>query len=137
MREARGGADFRGSSGPAGSGESLAPALGRGGDRSDRTQRFPRQFDKSLSRDRVGLLKISDFRKANENRIAPLDVRRLLARTGTGEGEENGITGGQRVAWWQRHDRPARSTPLDFRDPLVVGRKSHQDKPRIIVALLS
>jgi len=103
----------------------------RSGGSTDRARRLPGQLDEGPARGGVGLVEIGDVGEADEDRVAPPDVGRLLARAGMRESEEDGIPDGERVAGGQSHDRPATPASLDFRDPLFVGRVGVHSRPPI------
>jgi hypothetical protein len=79
-------------------------------------------LNEGLARGGVDQTQVADIGQTDEDRIAPLDVSGLLARTGVREGEEHGVTDRKDLAGRQGHDRPATATALDVRDPLFVRR---------------
>ena len=128
-----------------GSARSAAPMSGRsdatlgdGGRGIDLSQRLPTQLDKGLARGGVGCAEVEDIGQDDEDRIAPLDVCGLLPRTSKRVGEQHGVTGGDRLAVGQGHDRPATATTLDLRDPFFARRESgHQGFPTSVCETIS
>jgi hypothetical protein len=97
--------------------------LGDDGRGDDLSQWLPCQLNKRLARGGVDLAEVEDIRETDENRVAPLDVSGLLPRTSVREGEQHRVTGRDRVAVGQGHDRTATATTLDFGDPLFARRE--------------
>jgi hypothetical protein len=80
-------------------------------------------LNKGLSRSGVGCTEIEDIGQDDKDRIAPLDVFGRLPRTSERVSEQHAVTGSDRLAGGQGHDRPATSTTLDFRNLLFARRE--------------
>jgi hypothetical protein len=92
------------------------------------SQWLPTQLNKGLSRSGVGCAEVEDIGQDDEDRVASLDVFGLLPWTSERVSEQHRVTGRDRFALGQGHDRPATATTLDFGDPLFARREGvHQD----------
>ena len=109
---------------PSGGSHATPGNVGRG---IDLSQWLPTQLNKGLARGGVGCAEVEDIGQDDEDRIAPLDVFGRLPRTSKGVSEQHRVTGRDRLAVGQGHDRPATATTLDFRDPFFARREGvHQ-----------
>jgi hypothetical protein len=101
--------------------------LGNGGRGINLPQWLPTQLNKGLSRSGVGCTEIEDIGQDDKDRIAPLDVFGRLPRTSERVSEQHAVTGSDRLAGGQAHNRPATATTFDFRDPRFARREGvHQ-----------
>ena len=86
------------------------------------TGRLPGELKEGSARGGIRRLEIRDVGEEDPDRIAAADVTGLLIRPGEGEGKDDGVSGMERLAGWQREDGVAATASLDVRDPLFAGR---------------